>query len=158
MPFDIFPSAYVDTAIAVVSKQISKPTHSVRTYVFGKRGKFLQIELYDAQYRQIKQQNWQVSKDHKFVLDPETVSLLHRLQVACPRSLGDVVLMKRGLLFDKSLLRDTRESDQSYLYFEGNVYRYEINVVVNRWIEFGDKIKERPKEFHGFEGERILLR
>lgn len=158
LPFDIFPSAYVDTAIAVVSKQISKPTHSVQIYVFGKRDKLLQIELDNAQYRQIKQQDWQVSKDHKFVLDPETVSLLHRLQIACLRSLGDVVLMKRGVLFDKSLLTDTRESDQSYLYFEGDVYRYEINIVANRWIEFGDKMKERPKEFHWFEGERILLR
>ena len=157
LPFNTFPSAYVDTAIAVVSKQISKSTHSVRTYVFRKRDKLSQIELDDAQYRQIKQQDWQVSKDHKFVLDPETVSLLHRLQVACPRSLGDVVFMKRGVLFDKSLLTDTRESYQGYLYFEGNVYRYEINIVASRWMEFGDTMKERPKEFHWFEGERILL-
>jgi adenine-specific DNA-methyltransferase len=29
---------------------------------------------------------------------------------------------------------------------------------VNSWVEFGDNMKERPKEFHWFEGERLLLR
>ena len=66
--------------------------------------------------------------------------------------------VKRGVLFDKELLTTEKTSAQSYLYFEGDVYRYEMNRVTNRWIEYGDKMRERPKEFDWFEGKRILLR
>jgi hypothetical protein len=158
LPFDVFTGAYVDTAIVVVSNQTAKPTHIVQTYVFGKREKLLRIDIPETHYQQIKQKDWELSKDNKFILNPETISLLHKLKQNCLQNLDDVVLMKRGVLFDKSLLMNKRESNQCHPYFEGDVYRYTINMVVNRWVEFGDKMKERPKEFHWFEGERILLR
>ena len=42
--------------------------------------------------------------------------------------------------------------------FEGDVYRYVLNLALEHWIVFDEKIKERPSEFHWFEGPRILLR
>ena len=49
-------------------------------------------------------------------------------------------------------------SDQSYLYFEGDVYCYHTRLALHRWVEFSDAMTERPKEFTWFQGGRILLR
>jgi len=158
LPFDVFPKAYVDTTIAVLSNEPPGSNHTIQTYVFGKRDKLAWIELDEAQYNRVKQKDWQVTEDHKFVLDPETLSLLRHIRATCARTLNDVALIKRGVLFDKWLLADERITDLSHRYFEGDVYRYKINVQANQWVEFGDKMKERPKEFFWFEGKRILLR
>ena len=66
--------------------------------------------------------------------------------------------MKRGVLFDNNLLSPTKNNDSSYRYFEGDIYRYEVNYAAPSWVEYGPKMRERPKEFHWFEGKRILLR
>jgi type I restriction-modification system DNA methylase subunit len=158
LPFDVFAKAYVDTTIVVLSNGPPVANHTIKTYVFGKREKLSRIELGEGQYNRVKQKDWQVTEDQKFVLDPETLFLLRRLRATCPRTINDVALMKRGVLFDKSLLSDRRIADQSHRYFEGDVYRYKINTLANQWVEFGDKMKERPKEFFWFEGKRILLR
>ena len=33
-----------------------------------------------------------------------------------------------------------------------------FNLSIDKWVEFGDKMKEKPKDFYWFSGERILLR
>lgn len=66
--------------------------------------------------------------------------------------------MKRGVLFDKELLTNKKISQLSHPYFEGDVYRYRLNYSAPQWIEFGDQMKECPKEFYWFEGVRLLLR
>jgi type I restriction-modification system DNA methylase subunit len=158
LPFDVFPRAYVDTTIAVASNEAPHSSHLIQTYVFGKREKLTRIEIKEAQYKRVKQKDWEVTEDHKFVLDPEMVYLLRRLRITSQHTLNDIVQMKRGVLFDKSLLTNEPISDQSHRYFEGDVYRYKINVKAKQWIEFGDKMRERPKEFFWFEGGRLLLR
>ena len=87
-------------------------------------------------------------------MDPRTISLLSRLLTTCKYTIGDIMTMKRGVLFDKSLLCDFKKTEMHYRYFEGNVYRYYVNIVAGSWVEFGDKMKERPKEFYWFEGSR----
>jgi hypothetical protein len=66
--------------------------------------------------------------------------------------------MKRGVLFDQTLLADERQTDDHHKYFEGDVYRYRSNMKLDHWVEFGPRMKERPREFFWFEGSRILLR
>ncbi|MBM3292743.1 hypothetical protein FJY84_08715, partial [Candidatus Bathyarchaeota archaeon] len=158
LPFDVFPKAYVDTIIFVMSNKTSNPNHLIQTYTFGKREKLTHIELKETQYKGVKQRDLQLTEDHKFVLDPESINLLLRLKATCPQILKDVVEMKRGVLFDKSLLTKKPISDQSHRYFEGDVYRYKINVIAKQWIEFSDKMRERPRDIFWFEGGRILLR
>jgi hypothetical protein len=68
------------------------------------------------------------------------------------------VKIKRGVLFNKELLTEKKTSANSYRYFEGDIYRYQLNFAANCWIEFDDRMKESPKEFVWFEGQRILLR
>jgi len=66
--------------------------------------------------------------------------------------------MRRGVLFDKSLLQTDKTQKNSYPYFEGDVYRYDLNYFAPNWIEYGSKMKEWPKEFRWFEGRRLLMR
>jgi len=55
-------------------------------------------------------------------------------------------------------LTPAKTSPQSFRYFEGNVYRYRTDYLAKRWVEYGPKMREWPKDFSWFEGERILLR
>ena len=158
LPFDVFPDAYVDTAIFVISKEIANFNHVVSTYVYGKREKLKSIELSDGKYRDITQEKWAMTEDKKFVLNPETIKLLEQIRQRISISFDKAIQIKRGVLFDKSLLTTQQTSPKSHPYFEGDVYRYELNSVANHWIEFDDRMKERPKEFIWFNGPRILLR
>jgi len=158
LPFAVFSNAYVDTAIIVLSNQTIKDSHSVQTYIFGKRDRLNQILISSTQYKSVKQHDWQVIEGSKFILNPEAIRITHTLNANCQEIIKDVALMKRGVLFDKSLLTNMQKSDIYYRYFEGNIYRYQINIIADRWIEFSDKMKERPKEISWFKDPRILLR
>lgn len=156
LPFDIFEDAYVDTLVFVLSNCVPSHDHLVKTYIYPKREKIASMNI--QEYKSVKQKDWNASDDKKFILDPETIGLLHNLMAVTSLTMKDVCQMRRGVLFDSSLLSDKRISDNHFRYFEGDVYRYQINLVIDRWVEFGEKMKERPKEFFWFEGQRILLR
>jgi hypothetical protein len=158
LPFDVFSSAYIDTAIVVIAAQPRKAEDIVCTYTYAKHDKITTMSLIDSDYGMLAQREWLDIPDYKFVLDPGGLRLLHRLHTECNRVFGDVALIKRGVLFDKSLLTDAPTTDRSHPYFEGDVYRYQTRLVLDKCIEFGDEMKERPKEFKWFEGTRILLR
>ena len=158
LPFDVFPDAYIDTAIAVISGVSPPKSHAVRTFSYGKREQVTAINPRENQYQKVQQQKWQSVENKKFVLDFDALQLVERLRPTCGRTIGDVALMKRGVLFDSSLLTKRRETDNHYRYFQGDIYRYRANVKSSRWVEFGPRMKEKPKEFFWFQGTRILLR
>jgi len=148
----------VDTAVFIASKWMASKEHYVKTYSYPKREKLTKIDIMENQHWLVKQSQWVMTGDNKFVLDPGTVELLDKIRKKVSTTFADVVEVKRGVLFDKSLLTPNQTGQESYRYFEGDVYRYQLNLVANRWIEFNDKMKERPKEIKWFEGQRILLR
>lgn len=158
LPFDVFPDAYVDTSIVVFSKRRYEQSHQIKTHVYGKRERINIIGVAEDRYQMIAQKEWLSSEDNKFVLDLGTVKILEQLRKRTTRTFAEVVQIKRGVLFDKELLTGKRTGAHSHPYFEGDVYRYELNLIADRWVEFGDKMKERPKEFAWFEGPRLLLR
>jgi hypothetical protein len=156
LPFDIFEDAYVDTLIYVIEKNSPADGHLVSTYTYPNRKRITAIE--DLNYKSVRQSDWKTTDDNKFVLDPGTIGILQKIMSSSSRAISDVCLMRRGVLFDSDLLAKKQISKKYFRYFEGDVYRYQINLQADRWIEFSDKLKERPKEFFWFENERILLR
>ena len=158
LPFDVFKDAYVDTTVFVIEGHVSDNKHEVQTRIYPKHEKLLSIGLKSNLYTSVHQSEWMTSKDKKFVLDPGTVHLLDKISKQHPDTFDDAIRIKRGVLFDKALLTKNKTGLNSYRYFEGDVYRYQINLVVDQWIEFNDEMKERPKEVMWFEGPRILLR
>lgn len=150
LPFNVFKDAYVDTTVFVVAKQTAKPDHKVITHIYPKHDKLVSINLTKDEFKTISQSEWAGTEDMKFVLDPGTVHLLGKIQKQVSLTFADVIEIKRGVLFDKDLLTKKRTGITSYRYFEGDVYRYQINLAADHWIEFNDKMKERPKELIWF--------
>jgi type I restriction-modification system DNA methylase subunit len=158
LPFDVFADAYVDTTIFVVSKRKPGAEHMVQTYVYDKHEKLTKINLSAADFKNIHENEWVKNTGKKFILDPDTVQILKTIWNHTNLTLDDVIKIKRGVLFDKSLLTKKKRNANSHPYFEGDVYRYQLNLIADNWIEFGDRLKECPKEFVWFEGTRVLLR
>ncbi len=158
LPFDVFADAYIDTLVFVLSKNAPAGRHKVQTYVYPKRRKLSSIDLEPEEYQRVEQAYWSTTQDKKFILSPATVQLMLRLRQSGARTLADIAIMKRGVLFDRKLLVAKKASKDHYRYFEGDVYRYSANEVAKQWVPFGSKMKERPKELHWFKGKRILLR
>ena len=63
--------------------------------------------------------------------------------------------MKRGVLFDYKLLTEKKTTQDSHPYFEGDVYRYELNYAAPSWVEYGCMMKQIEKSFGGL-SPRIL--
>ena len=156
LPFDVFEAAFIDTLILLLRNNYPSSNHLVQTFIYPKREKIISMDI--QEYKLVKQNDWVVNEDKKIVLDPETIGLLKNISKTSSRTLHDVCLMRRGVLFDSSILTNDHISESYYRYFEGDVYRYKINMVIDRWVEFGEKIKEKPKELFWFEGQRLLLR
>jgi adenine-specific DNA-methyltransferase len=158
LPFDVFCDAYIDTLTFVVTKSSPSANHLVRGFAYPKRSKLDVLDVPSSEWQRIPLSVWQQSQDTKFVLSLGTLQILTRLHAICSTNIGDFAEMRRGVLFDKALLRDHKTNENSHRYFEGDVYRYEINLTLRHWVEYGSKMKEYPKEFKWFEGPRILLR
>ena len=158
LPFDIFADAYIDTVILTTIKSEDTSNHIVRTREYSKKEKLSSIDDNDSLFLQIKQDEWCNSEDKKFILNPGVANILSQFNSGNSSRLDDLIEMKRGVLFDKKLLTEFKKSTRSFPYFEGDIYRYRMNFVASRWIEYGKKMREYPKEFRWFEDERILLR
>jgi hypothetical protein len=70
--------------------------------------------------------------------------------------LGEISESTRGVLA-KSTDIFSAKKEGSKLYLIGNIYRYEINPFFYH-VFYGAHLKEKPKEYHFFEGCRILVR
>jgi type I restriction-modification system DNA methylase subunit len=156
LPFDIFADAYIDTLIFVFSNGEYDPNHLSDTFTYPKKERLSKIEI--NEYEKVKEASWNLSSDKKIILNSKSNILIQILKKRFPSTFKDFVQMKRGVLFDKALLSNKKIDSSYYQYFEGNLYRYEIQESLDHWVEFGNQMKERPKEFYWFEGERILLR
>jgi type I restriction-modification system DNA methylase subunit len=158
LPFDVFKDAYVDTLIFIITKTPPSGSHVVRGFTYPKKVKIDSIKIEDSQWNNLLFSSWLNTEDKKFVLSEGTLQLIERFKASCSDRVGDFLEMKRGVLFDKTLLTDQKSAPNSFPYFEGDVYRYQINLKLERWIEYGANMREYPKEFKWFEGRRILMR
>ena len=158
LPYDVFKDAYIDTLIIVSQNSPTEKTHKSEVYKYHKKEKIKTISLSSNDYQFIDQYYWQKSDDKKIIFDLKSLNLIANIRKNCKANFDYFLDIKRGVLFDKTLLTNTKENPSYHRYFEGDVYRFKINYRANHWIEFGEKMKERPKEFYWFEGKRILLR
>ena len=158
LPYDVFSRAYIDTVILVTRNTPPAIGHCVNTYEYPKRFSVLMPIPFGASESLIEQSCWNQIDGKKFVVDAQMASLITRLRNERTGTLGDVVEMRRGVLFDPTMLSESRLSSRCYRYFEGNIYRYLLEYKADRWVEYGSGMREYPREFRWFEGDRILLR
>lgn len=158
LPFDIFKDAYIDTVLLMTVKISPNSKHNVLTYEYPKKERITSINLLTLKPSKINQLTWCKTENCKFILDADMLSILATIRKKVGGNLEKIVIMRRGVLFDRTLLTNKKVSEKSFPYYEGDVYRYRIQYHAPMWIEFGPKMKEYPRDFHWFEGERILLR
>jgi type I restriction-modification system DNA methylase subunit len=158
LPFDVFKDAYIDTVILIMRKTSPKPQHVVRSFVYPKRHKIERIKIGATQWNKTPLSLYQSAPDKKFILSAGAARLLDRLRETVAAKIADYAEMRRGVLFNQSLLTNKKSKPDSHRYFEGGVYRYEVRQKLEHWVELGPKMSEYPKEFKWFEGPRLLLR
>jgi len=157
LPYDVFKTAYIDTLIFVISDSESTEDSTVKTFIYPKRERISSMS--NLNYDEVKQSKWKTLNDKKFVLDSDSLKIISSLSTNKKlRVFRDVIKIKRGVYFDKSLLSDDKKNDNYHHYFEGQIYRYKMEYLADKWVEFSEKMKEKPKDFYWFEGKRILLR
>jgi hypothetical protein len=156
MPYDVFPGAYIDTAVVcIAASQLSKE-HVVNTHEFGKREHLTEIR--NLAYQQVPQSDWLENEEMRIVLDVQASRLLTRLLATCPAVFSDCAEIRRGVLPRAESLSPSRTQRHKHRYFEGDVYRYTMNMRFPNFIAFDDSLREKPKEVKWFIGSRILLR
>jgi SAM-dependent methyltransferase len=158
LPFDVFKDAYIDTVIVTTRKSGPAPDHRVIVHEYPKKEKVGSIIVESSPAGEVQQAAWAANEDQKFVLDWGVLGILARLKKQFGSKFGGAVEIRRGVLFDKELLRCEKTSEISFRYFEGDIYRYTLRWDARRWVEFGHKMRECPRDFRWFEGSRILLR
>jgi len=156
LPFDMFAAAYVDTLILLVRNTTANNTHTVRAFAYPKRTQV--ADFAPGPWELIRPIEWTQQPDKKFILSRDLIAVTAKLREHCSLNFADVLKMKRGVLFDHKLLTEKKTTQDSHPYFEGDVYRYELNYAAPSWVEYGCMMREYPKEFCWFEGARILLR
>ncbi|HOT73912.1 MAG TPA: TaqI-like C-terminal specificity domain-containing protein [Anaerohalosphaeraceae bacterium] len=158
LPFDVFKDAYIDTLL-LTTQNVPLPTnHKTVTYEYPKRDKINSIKIEELKINKIAQSKWNEMEDKKIVLNMEMLKVLMKIFRSSAKVFSDVIDIKRGVLFDQDLLTVKKTGKNSHPYFEGNVYRYDIQMSAPNWVEYGNKMQEYPNEFKWFEGPRILLR
>jgi hypothetical protein len=158
LPYDVFKDAYIDTCIFVVENVGATPDDLAVCYTYPKKAKLDAIVIPNIEHQSISCQTWRESHDFKFVLSWGVAQLMKRLSATVTTHIADFVEMKRGVLFNPRLLTSKKTGPASQPYFEGDVYRYAVNIATPSWVEYGHKMREWPKEFKWFEGKRILMR
>lgn len=108
------------------------------------------------QFERIEQKKWELVHDKKFILANDLIDLECHLAMI-KNQIGDFVEAKRGVLLEKDTLDEKRTSQNSWRYFTGDVYRYEMKNTFS-WLVFGKGFKEGPKVEAWYKGRRILLR
>ncbi|MCG3129568.1 MAG: hypothetical protein FLDDKLPJ_00302 [Phycisphaerae bacterium] len=156
LPFDVFHDAYVDTLIFVTSAG-TPDGRTTLTYSYPKKLKLTAISLQSHDYQQIDQARWLRDPTQRIVLESTALDLIEAIRAKHSARFAENLRIRRGVLFDKTILRTTKSKGR-FPYFTGDVYRYEVRDEIGGYIPFDESLKERPREFDWFEGDRLLLR
>ena len=155
LPYDIFEDAYVDTGIYVVRKSKSI-VYDTLVYEFPIRFKQLGDLTTDTRLRKLPSFYWSGLESLKIVLNPAFYELLPKMdKKTIP--LNEISDSIRGILPNKEDVSELKVFETDKLYFTGGLYRYKI-VRDFQNVNYGDHLKEKPKDYGFFQGERILIR
>lgn len=154
LPYDVFEDAYIDTGIYVVKKTKSKDYIS-SVYEFPIKYKYYGDLKNDIKLQNLSSDNWLNLESLVIVLNPAFYSLLPKVyNNTIP--LGEITLSIRGILPNKEDVFEKQMPDLK-LYFSGGSYRYYQNNDF-QWVHYGEHLKEKPKDYCFFQGERLLIR
>ncbi len=154
LPYDVFEGAYVDTGIYIFKKTYDKEYQSL-VYEFPIKHKYFGDLVTDIQLKKLPNKYWQDLQSLKIVLNPSYYELLPKVfKGTIP--LSEISNSIRGILPSENDISNT-EIEGYKKYYTGGLYRYTYNEEF-KWVNYGEHLKEKPKDYSFFQGKRILIR
>jgi len=164
LPYDVFPDAYIDTSIYVLKKELTPEEAStllnrpVLAYKFGKRAQAATRLSGALAYEVLDSGDWLGDPQLRFVTDKGVLNLRETLANLPQVSLGELTDTARGILAGEADLGAMPLGPDWKPYFDGDVYRYQLNWEPKMWVQYGPALREKPSDYHYFLGPRILVR
>ncbi|MDO8588209.1 MAG: N-6 DNA methylase [Armatimonadota bacterium] len=155
LPYDVFPDAYVDTSIVVVRKAKPESGHCFGIKVFDKTADcsdLSQVTLQPVRQTDMASHRSAVGQDQR------EISLVMRLvDNVESRPLSDITRSTRGIRALPCQVSSECKGETWKPFFLGEVDRY-ATAGSCLFVDFTDKLPERPIDAALFEGERLLMR
>ena len=155
LPYDVFIDAYVDTGLYLFKNSILE-SDSIMGFEFKPKDMVDLATLNNIQYEKIKRTDWILSRDLKLSFNRSNSSLMTKVYGFHDR-LEDLSNSIRGILADKADIQNTAVNKDFKKYLFGQVDRYTIDDTF-KYVLYGENLKEKPKSYEFFGGERILVR
>jgi type I restriction-modification system DNA methylase subunit len=154
LPYDVFEDAYVDTGIYVV-RTINSDDYESLVYEYSVRFKQLGDLSTETRFKKLPNRYWSELDSLKIVLNPAYYELLPKV-FKNTKPLNEISDSIRGILPNKNDVSETNIPGYK-LYFTGGLYRYKTERDF-QYVNYGDHLKEKPRDYGYFQGERILIR
>jgi hypothetical protein len=152
LPYDIFTDAYVDTGIYFFQRKVSEESF---VFEFNPKDKIQIEDLQNIRFKTLERKVWTKKPDFKINLNESDNSIFSKLD-SIPNKLSDFAETVRGILADKANYKKETGKNLNKV-FTGNLNRYTIDETFC-YIKYDDNLKEKPKSYSFFIGERILVR
>ncbi len=152
LPFDVFPNAYVDTGVYVLS---SAPCDRYLIHRFPKKAKV--SSLADIPFTEVAS-DLSGAPDWKIVLSPRAHRLLRRMSAhAQTPSLGELTISTQGLHAGRFRQAETQTEQHWWPFLaSGQVYRYQLQVGTMTYVSMADH--ENLTRFYGPEPKLLVRR
>lgn len=152
LPYNIFADAFVDTGIYFFKKSCVDES---LVFEFNPKQRVKLEDLETIVFGKIKKLDWYKTTSLKINLNLSENSIFSKID-----SIGTVLdsfsETARGILADKALYTNDFSEDKKKV-FVGNLNRYVIDNSFN-YIKYDENIKEKPRSYKFFKGERVLIR
>ncbi|MEX1268201.1 MAG: DUF559 domain-containing protein [Balneolaceae bacterium] len=154
LPYDVFPEAYVDTGLYFLKTE-KQSIETTEVFEFHPRDKIGLDELTSMTFKYLPKKYWANEQENELIFNPFFYELKNKMHDESVL-LDDIAETVRGILAKKKDI-DNVKKDNSKPLFVGNLYRYILDPDF-KWLIYGDNLKEKPKDYSFFKGERILIR
>jgi type I restriction-modification system DNA methylase subunit len=134
LPFDVFPDAYIDTCIAIFSKDM-RNTFSIFTY--DKKIKINQVALGSKDFSSISMSQLKEEPFHRIFTKNANYALFSRLSGPNCTSLGKITDSCQGPVESFFEYSNFAEDEAYFPYGVCEVDRYELEIVQRSFIRFG---------------------
>jgi hypothetical protein len=152
LPYDIFADACVDTGIYFFQKKIISKSH---VFEFNPKDKIKIEDLLNIEFKAIERKSWTTKPDLRINLNESGNSIFSKLD-SIESKLSSFSETTRGILADKTNYKSEFDNDLKRV-LTGNLNRYTIDDNFS-FIKYDDNLKEKPRSYNFFRGERILVR
>lgn len=152
LPYNIFADAFVDTGIYFFEK---KSLNDSLVFEFNPKDKIQNDDLKRINFKTLLKTSWSSKPDFKININESDNSIFSKLD-SIDTKISSFADTARGILADKADYKDTYSNGLKKVFID-NLNRYVIGKTFN-FIRYAENLKEKPKSYDFFIGERILVR